>query len=105
MSARPPALTIAFTLLITIVSLPVVAQSNVPSVNWMQLSTSNAPSGRASAAMAYDPVSNKIVLFGGFGLSGYLNDTWTFDGTTWTKVQTSTAPVVRPPPAMAPARV
>jgi hypothetical protein len=33
-------------------------------------------------------------LFGGFGTS-YLNDTWTFDGTTWTKQKTPVAPPVR----------
>ena len=45
--------------------------------------------------MAYDAVSQKVVLFGGFGDAGYLNDTWTFDGTTWTKVDTATAPSPR----------
>jgi hypothetical protein len=42
--------------------------------------------------MTYDAVSQKVVLFGGLSDAGYLNDTWTFDGTTWTKVDTATAP-------------
>jgi hypothetical protein len=45
-------------------------------------------------AMAYDLVSGRIVLFGGSGANlSYLNDTWTFDGATWTKL----APPVSPP--------
>jgi hypothetical protein len=31
--------------------------------------------------MTYDPVSGKIIAFGGFDGTGYLNDTWSFDGT------------------------
>ena len=45
--------------------------------------------------MAYDPVSKKIVLFGGFGDNGNLNDTWTFDGANWTQVTTPVAPPAR----------
>jgi hypothetical protein len=50
--------------------------------------------------MAYDPVSKKVVLFGGYA-GTYLNDTWTFDGTTWTQVQALTAPPVRTNATMA----
>jgi hypothetical protein len=68
--------------------------ADVPTVNWTKLSPATSPSARAYPAMAYDPVSKKVVLFGGY--SGvYLNDTWTFDGATWTKVNTPTAPPVR----------
>ena len=38
--------------------------------------------------MTYDATSKKVLLFGGFSDSGYLNDTWTFDGATWTKIET-----------------
>jgi hypothetical protein len=50
--------------------------------------------------VAYDPVSRKTVLFGGFG-QNYLNDTWTFDGTTWTRVPTKVAPSRRAATTMA----
>jgi hypothetical protein len=37
--------------------------------------------------MAYDPATGNMVLFGGYnGTTGYLNDTWTYNGTTWTQV-------------------
>jgi hypothetical protein len=45
--------------------------------------------------MAYDPVSQKVVMFGGFGPLNYFADTWTFDGTDWTKQATPIAPSPR----------
>ncbi len=75
--------------------LPVLTHASDPgSANWTKLSPATSPSARFGQAMAYDPVSKKIVLFGGIGKT-YLNDTWTFDGTTWTKQQTPVAPPVR----------
>ena len=68
---------------------------------WKKLAPATSPSLRSDPAMAYDPVSKKIVLFGGFGASGDLNDTWTFDGTTWTEVKTAVAPPVRAATTMA----
>jgi len=48
-----------------------------------------APAGltpRGGAAMAYDPAIGKIVLFGGAGAYDWppRNETWLFDGTSWT---------------------
>jgi hypothetical protein len=43
--------------------------------------------------MAYDDATGTVVLFGGETAAGtYLNDTWTWDGTTWTEQ----FPAVRP---------
>jgi hypothetical protein len=36
--------------------------------------------------MAFDSYRKKIVLFGGYATTGYLNDTWEWDGETWTQV-------------------
>jgi hypothetical protein len=63
--------------------------------NWKKLSPATSPSPRVFPAMAYDPVSKKVVLFGGFAANGYLNDTWTFDGVTWTQVKTKVSPHIR----------
>jgi hypothetical protein len=37
--------------------------------------------------MVYDPAEGKVVLFGGFNpnFDGYFRDTWTWDGSDWTK--------------------
>ena len=67
-------------------------EAEVSAANWTQLSPTVSPSARSYVAMAYDIASRKILLFGGFGGAGYLNETWTFDGTTWTKVDTAIAP-------------
>ena len=46
---------------------------------WFQVSPTNSPPARSYLAMAYDPVSGKIIMFGGYDENGYLNDTWEFD--------------------------
>ena len=45
-----------------------------------------APSPREGAAMAYDPIRHRTVLFGGTqnDFQAVLNDTWEWDGTSWT---------------------
>ena len=62
---------------------------------WKQIVTPTSPPAREYPAMAYDPVSMRVILFGGLGTAGNLNDTWAFDGTTWTEIQTTVAPPVR----------
>lgn len=45
-----------------------------------------SPSARSQTAMAYDVARGRTVLFGGFdsAVPGYVADTWTWDGSTWT---------------------
>jgi len=52
--------------------------------SWRELSPVSSPSERGSPAMGYDPVRNRIVLYGGFD-SGQneLGDTWEWDGQQW----------------------
>jgi hypothetical protein len=46
--------------------------------------------------MVFDPALGKVVLFGGDDAAGgQLNDTWLWDGTTWTPVFTAHAPPPR----------
>lgn len=57
---------------------------------WTKLTPANSPSARMGHCMCYDPIRERIVLFGGTdGYDGYntLNDTWEWNGTTWTPVQ------------------
>ena len=63
---------------------------------WTQQHPAVHPPGRVQAAMAYDAATGTVVLFGGEGNQGandLLGDTWTWNGTTWTKQ----APAVHPP--------
>jgi hypothetical protein len=39
---------------------------------WIQLSPTNPPPARSYLAMTYDPVSGKVITFGGFDGTGYL---------------------------------
>ncbi len=75
------------------------AAQHAPSLsgNWVRITTAVSPTARSGMAMAYDPISKEVVLFGGFSASGYLDDTWTFDGKTrsWTQQHPATAPPVR----------
>lgn len=82
---------------------PTVAPSLRPSLTgplaasagpWSPLASSGkVPSARASESMAYDPVDNFTLVFGG----DYLNDTWEEKGGAWTNISAnlSTAPSQR----------
>jgi hypothetical protein len=48
--------------------------------------------------MAFDPVSGRILLFGGTGagsVNDARNDTWTWDGSTWLELHPATSPPPR----------
>jgi len=69
---------------------------------WTQLTpTGTPPSARYAHSMIYDPIRDRIVVFGGLGIigGGYLNDVWALSlaGTpTWTEVTpTGTLPIAR----------
>ncbi|MHA7965884.1 cadherin-like beta sandwich domain-containing protein [Paenibacillus sp. CAU 1782] len=50
---------------------------------WSKLPNSSVPAGleaRRGAAIAYDPVSKRIIMFGGQGASGVLGDMWSWNG-------------------------
>src|SRR5690242_6084323 len=75
-------------------ALPVLSYPSDPAPsNWTKLSPPSSATARLGHAMTYDPISKRIVLFGGI-CKTYLNDTWTFDGTTWTKENPPVAPPV-----------
>jgi hypothetical protein len=51
--------------------------------------------------MSYDPARGQVLLFGGCDLSQCYNDTWVWNGTSWTHKVTGTAPSPRKYAAMA----
>src|SRR5262249_25969176 len=79
---------------------PVLAPSSQPP-SWKKLSPPASPSARAAHAMAYDPVSRKVVLFGGYDAFVYLNETWTFAGNTWRQEAPAGSPSPRAAASMA----
>lgn len=56
-----------------------------------------SPVARSFCAMAYDWINAKVLLFGGNNgtASPYLNDTWTWNGTTWTQLSPTNVPATR----------
>jgi len=53
---------------------------------WSELTPASSPSARQGPGMAYDGATGTVVLFGGVDTTGAnLNDTWTWDGVTWTQ--------------------
>jgi N-acetylneuraminic acid mutarotase len=71
-----------------------------PSANkWSELGpTGPVPPVRAYQSMAYDSSSGRVIMFGGEGVSGDLNDTWAYDAkaNAWTNLSpTGTLPYPR----------
>jgi hypothetical protein len=64
---------------------------------WTQQHPAVSPSARTGAAMAYDPASQQLLLFGGGATTGtgFSNQTWTWNGTTWTRLHPATSPPAR----------
>ena len=69
--------------------------------NWRQMQPALSPPARFGHAMAYDAVSQKVVLFGGYGDYGETNDTWIWDGASWTQVVSPESPLERSGHSMA----
>ena len=63
---------------------------------WIQLTPTTSPPARVRAAMAMDPATGQLILFGGWG-SGLidLGDTWAWTGTTWMPLTPATSPTAR----------
>lgn len=62
--------------------------------DWQKIETINSPPARVAHALVYDFKRGKIILFGGtdFVAKKTYNDTWEFDGKTWTQIKTANAP-------------
>jgi hypothetical protein len=80
---------------ISIASAASSAAAQFSSLDWIELSPNESPPARSYLAMTYDPVSGKIIAFGGFDGTSYFDDTWSFDGTSWAQISTQSAPPVR----------
>jgi hypothetical protein len=67
--------------------------------NWIQMTPSVSPFARFWHSMAYDPVRDRTILFGGDHIQPYAlgeeNDTWEWDGAQWTRDWTDASPSIR----------
>lgn len=65
---------------------------------WIDVSPAGSPPARSAAGMACNPGASTLLLFGGVGGAGagtLLNDTWTYDGTTWAQLFPPTSPTAK----------
>jgi hypothetical protein len=64
--------------------------------SWMQIpQLPGGVGGRAGAAMEYDPISQRVMLFGGqLPNFGYSRETWAWDGAMWTLLSTNGPAVI-----------
>ena len=63
-------------------------------VTWTQLTPATVPPRRIFHTMTYDPVRDRVVMFGGSGSLGSLFETWEFDGTNWLLAAPTTSPTL-----------
>jgi hypothetical protein len=70
---------------------------------WRELVPPVRPEGRNRHAMAYDPLRGATVMFGGFDQldAEEFQDTWTWDGNDWTRLDPATKPLPRRAHSMA----
>jgi cysteine-rich repeat protein len=64
-------------------------------------SPGKTPHKRDSHAIAYDGARQRVVMYGGWTTGGNLNDTWEWDGTSWTQITTAHSPGTRLDASMA----
>lgn len=77
-------------------SMPDAPEPPLVAMQWEQLSPLAAPSARYQHAMVFDAKRGEVVLFGGRNNDGVLlNDTWVWNGTTWTQKMPATSPPAR----------
>ncbi|HEX9983331.1 MAG TPA: hypothetical protein VGF69_08705 [Thermoanaerobaculia bacterium] len=71
---------------------------------WTKMTPSSTPGQRYGAQITVDPRTNTTILFGGIlytenaekkGLQVYSDETWEWNGTTWTKLTTTGKPLAR----------
>jgi hypothetical protein len=73
---------------------------------WRRERPTVSPPARSELSMAYDAATKSVVLFGGSSPRGMAepklyNDTWTWDGRTWTEQKPTLSPPARSQAAMA----
>lgn len=69
--------------------------ASFPNGTWTPLSPSASPSPREGAALTYYPPQKTVVLFGGKGKDGLLQDTWQYSAGNWTELSPPILPSSR----------
>lgn len=71
-------------------------------IRWRERHPATRPTPRQKAAMAWDPNTQSLIMFGGTSdFLQHFNDTWQWSGSDWLPLTTTTAPTPRWGPRMA----
>ncbi|HEY5657557.1 MAG TPA: kelch repeat-containing protein [Myxococcota bacterium] len=76
------------------VSVLVSAAALTAQTRWSELKPTTRPPKRSEYDVA-QAAGNRVYLFGGRAASGYLNDTWVWDGKVWRLLSPTTRPPAR----------
>lgn len=72
---------------------PAAWAQSAQNLEWKPISPAQGvtPQARRNGVAIYDPVDHRLIIFGGAGFNGLLNDTWAFDLDTlvWTQLNTT----------------
>jgi hypothetical protein len=69
---------------------------------WYERSSAQSPQAASWAAAAFDSARGEVLLFGGwFDSFGFTDETWAWNGTTWTRIEPDIKPRARGQAAMA----
>ncbi len=94
--SRPRFINIFAFAIVTILALSNAANAQSSNWQWRELTPASGqkPEARRNGAAIHDPVANRVIVFGGSGESGLLNDAWAFslENRTWTKLATTGGP-------------
>lgn len=75
---------------LTLASSTLLLTAATATAQWAQITPTASPAARGQHGMAYDPVADNVVIFGGDTFSGPFgsttDETWGYDGTTWTQL-------------------
>ncbi len=86
---------IILTFVMFLVNITNAFASQIVDIVWENVSPAFSPEIRASHAMAYDIVNDKVIIYGGFdGISTDYGEVWTYDTktNTWTNLGASNGP-------------
>lgn len=60
--------------------------------DWTLLAPATSPAARRGHCMAYDPIRDKTILYGGINAVTGFVETWEWNGTTWTQLSPANSP-------------
>ncbi|HTW13153.1 MAG TPA: Ig-like domain repeat protein [Solirubrobacteraceae bacterium] len=87
-------------LILGVLAVPSLARADA-SPTWAPAPNASQPGGLTGAAMAYDPDTDQLVLYGGQAAGGDSAATWLWNGSSWTEANADSPPGALAHPCLA----